>query len=906
MTIRNLNHLVAPRSVAVIGASDSDGSLGRVVMSNLTSAGFHGPIWPVNPKYQSVAGLRCFGRVAEIGGVPDLAVVLTPASTVPGIIDELGRKGTRAAVVITAGLNVFNGLRQQMLDAARPHMLRIVGPNTVGINLPSIGLNASFAHLSAAPGHVALLSQSGAIMTSLMDWAAEYDIGFSHVISLGDMADVDVADFLDLLATDPATRAIIMYLESIPNTRKFISAARAASRFKPVVAIKAGCHSEAAKAAATHTGALSSEDRVVDAVLRRAGVLRIGEIGELFAAVETVGRFAPIRQPRVTIVTNGGGAGVLLVDQLLDRGHELARLSPASLAALDQVLPANWSKANPVDIIGDAPAERYREALGRAAADPATNVVVVMNCPTGLASPLSAAEAVAQVAPGGLIDGKPVLACWLGGRHARDGRATLAANGIPTYATPAEAASALTYLTDWAAARKSLVSAPRERRLTKPDQVAVRKIFRAVAAEGRRMLTEIEAKAVVKLYGISVPETILARTPAEVEAAAERLLARASRVVVKLHSRTLTHKSDVGGVVLNLETGAAARVAATSISENLLRHGKSGELDGFAVQEMVERKLAHELILGLMRDPLVGPVVMFGAGGVSVEVVDDTAVALPPLDEVLALELIGRTRISKLLAGYRDRPAVQRMAIVDALCSLSQIAIDFPCVAQIDINPLLADRTGVIALDARIEIDANSVDNPGPNPLLSIKPVPTAWDCEIEILNGERLAVRPVIPSDAGLIEDFLRQTDVSNLRLRLSTFPPSEHELIRLTQIDYDREMSFVALEANGGLAAMARLAADPDRERAEFAIVVRADLQRKGVGSSLLSHLMKYASAEGIGAIEGFVPLGDENMLRLCERLGFIPTASSNDPALVVLHRDLDSPAPLDANQGHGTSGD
>lgn len=889
MTTRNLDHLVSPKSVAVIGASDARDSLGRVIMSNLVSAGFHGAIWPVNPKYDHVAGLRCYRGIEEIDGVPDLAVIATPSPTIPGIIEQLGRKGTRAAVVVTAGLNDTNGLRQKMLDAAKPYLLRIVGPNTVGINIPAIGLNASFAHLSATPGHIALLSQSGAIMTSLMDWAADNNVGFSHVISLGDMADVDAADFLDLLATDPATKAIVMYLESMPNPRKFISAARAATRFKPVVAIKAGRHPEAAKAAATHTGALSSGDRVTDALLRRAGILRIDDIGELFAAVETVGRFQPHRRPRVTIVTNGGGAGVLLMDQLLDRSHELARLSDITLASLGQVLPENWSKANPVDIIGDAPPQRYREALTRAAADPSSDIVVVMNCPTGIASPVLAAEAVAGLASEGKIGGKPVLACWLGGRYAREGRAVLSQNGISTYETPAEVASAIRYLTDWAAAQESLVSAPRQIGSPKPDHALVREIFRNAASEGRRILTEIESKAVIGEYGIRVPETVLAKTPEEAGAAAERLLSRSSRVAVKLHSKTLTHKSDFGGVVLGVETSEGARDAAVKIAENLLRHGKSGQLQGFAVQEMVERKHAHELILGLTCDRLVGPVVMFGSGGVSVEVVDDTAVALPPLDEALALELINRTRVSRLLAGYRDRPPAQRPAIVDALCGLSQIAVDFPCVVAVDINPLLADQAGVIALDARIEIEPGEVARPGPNPRLAIKPVPEAWDRKINARDGRQLAVRPVIPSDGGLFADFTQDADLSDLRLRLSPLPPSQQELVRLTQIDYDREMSFVALQEQGGLAAIARLAADPDRERAEFSIAVRRDLQGRGIGSALLAHLLDYASAEKIRSVEGFVPLRNIRMLKVCEELGFVRNTSPKEPDWVVLHLDL-----------------
>ncbi|MFQ6185856.1 acetate--CoA ligase family protein, partial [Sinorhizobium meliloti] len=425
MSIRNLHHAIDPKSAVIIGASNRAGSLGRVIIENVLAAGFEGEIWPVNPKYDQVAGLYCYRRVADVPSVPDLAVIVTPPKTVPALIHELGVKGTRAAVVITAGLNADQGLRQAMLDAAKPFLLRIIGPNTVGLIVPSAKLNASFAHLQAQPGGIALLSQSGAIATSLIDWAADNDVGFSKIVSLGDMADADAGDFLDLLAGDPETHAIVMYLEAISNARKFLSAARAAARVKPVVAIKAGRHAEAAKAAASHTGALSGADRVVDAALRRAGILRIEGLGELFNATETIARFPPLERSRVAIVTNGGGAGVLAVDRLIDFGCALADLSPETVGTLDRILPANWSRANPVDIIGDAPPYRYETAVETIARDVGVDILIVMNCPTGLASPVDAAHAIASLAQSGTISGKPVLTCWLGGRTAREGRTVL-------------------------------------------------------------------------------------------------------------------------------------------------------------------------------------------------------------------------------------------------------------------------------------------------------------------------------------------------------------------------------------------------------------------------------------------------------------------------------------------------
>lgn len=713
MTIRNIEYALHPRAVAIIGASDREGSVGRAVMTNILNGGFEGDIWPVNPKHREIAGSPCYARIGDIPGVPDLAVIATPPRTVPQIIHDLGVKGTRAAVVITAGLGTESGFKQEMLDAARPFLFRIIGPNSVGIVSPGAKLNASFAHMTVNPGGVALLSQSGAIATSLIDWAGEKRIGFSHIVSLGDMADVDVADFLDLLAGDANTHAIVMYLESIPNPRKFMSAARAAARLKPVVAIKPGRHAEAAKAAATHTGALSGADRVVEAALQRAGILRVRGLSDLFDATETIARFAPLDRARVGIVTNGGGAGVLAVDRLMDCNGELAAFSAETIAKLDKVLPPTWSHANPADIIGDASPERYKSAVEAIASDSDVDAVLVMNCPTGLAPPDDAARAVASLSKLGTIAGKPLLTCWLGGRTARIGRAILEEAGVATYETPADAATAVSYLSDWSRAQKALMRVPSTRGEDMPrNRDEVISIFRAVASEGRRLLTEPEAKAAIAAYGIPVPETVVAHSPQAVERAAHDILLNTEKVVVKLLSRSISHKSDVGGVALGIETPAAARVAAEAIGQRVGELDSADAIDGFSVQPMIERKNAQELILGVSRDPIFGPVILFGSGGTAVEVLDDTAIALPPMDDVLASDLIERTRIGRLLAGYRDRKPADRRAIGTAINGLSQLVVDFPCIVSTDINPLLADDKGVLALDARIEIEPDYVERP--------------------------------------------------------------------------------------------------------------------------------------------------------------------------------------------------
>jgi acetyltransferase len=890
VTIRNLHHAFAPQSIAVIGASCRQGSVGTVVLGNILKGEFAGDVWAVNPKYTELNGRPCYAAVEDLPAVPDLAVIMTPADTVPGLIGDLGAKGTRAAVILSAGLTERNGLRQKMLDAARPHLLRVIGPNGIGLMLPHARLNAGFFHMAAASGDIALLSQSGAIAASLIDWAADNGVGFSQIVSLGDMADVDVADCLDLLAGDAKTRAIVLYLESIPSPRKFMSAARAAARTKPVIAIKPGRHAEAAKAAATHTGALSGADRVVDAALRRAGILRITDLSELFDATETIARFAPLERAHVGIVTNGGGAGVLAVDRLADFGARLAELSTDTLVTLDGTLPANWSRANPVDIVGDATPERYRTAIAAVAADPSVDVVLVMNCPTGIASSADAAAAVASLPKDGTIGGKPILSCWLGGATAREGRRLLQSSGIPSYETPAAAAAAVDYLTRWSRAQKVLQRVPAAAAEASTERAAALAVFRQAASENRRVLTEPEAKSVVKAYGIPVPETIVARSAGDVGKAAECLLRDSRKVAIKLLSKSVSHKSDVGGVVLNIGTAEGARDAASSIERNLRRHAPDASIDGFTVQPMIERSQAQELILGIGHDAIFGPIILFGTGGVAVEVIDDTAIALPPLDDVLAGGLIDRTRVGRLLAGFRDRKPADRASIVRALNALSQLIVDFPCIVAADINPLLADADGVIALDARLEIDPESFERPGPNPALIIRPYPAEWARDIKV-RDRTYHVRPIRPADVALYPDFFDRMDKEDMRLRFFSLSKhfSDKLLIRLTQLDYDREMAFVALDRDGNLCGVARIFADPDHETAEYALLVRSDLKGQGLGWALLRHLVDYAKADGLKRIDGMVLSENAGMLKMCREFGFQHVIDRNDPGIVKVSLDL-----------------
>lgn len=896
MTIRNLEQCFRPRSVAIVGASQRPQSVGAIVLQNIRSGGFEGAIYPVNPKYDRIDDIACYRNAGELPDAPDLAVIVTPPRAIPGVIGELGSRGCKAAVVITAGVDTASGLRQAMLDAARPHLMRIVGPNTIGMLSPLVSLNASFAHLPAKAGRLGLISQSGAIVSSIVDWAAAEELGFSQLISLGDMADVDVGDCLNWLAMDAATSSILMYLESIPEPRKFMSAARAAARIKPVIAVKPGRHGEAARAAMTHTGALTGSDAVIEAALRRAGVIRVRNLEQLFYAAEVTTRFRPLKSGRLGIVTNGGGAGVLAVDDLLDLDGSLALLDPQTVASLDAALPATWSHANPVDIIGDAPPGRYTAAVSTVAADASVDVVLAMNCPTALSSSLDAALAVAGLATNGTIAGKPTIGCWLGKQTAEQARAALRDKGIVAVDTPAAAAQAVDFLTRWSRLRERLERVPPSAGAVQSDALRVRAILESVAREGRTVMTEPEAKAVLAAYGIPVPETRIAKTDQEVGSIAAELLERHDALVVKLLAKQITHKSDIGGVVLDLTSPELAQEAAAQIRARAAAAGLDA-VEGFTIQPMVRRRHAHELLLGLNTDPSFGPVVVFGAGGVSVEVVRDTATGLAPLDEVLAGDLIDATRISRLMAGYRDRPPAARAAVISALLSLSQLGIEQPGIAAIDINPLLVDENGAIALDARIEIAPERLREAAPNRRLAVRPYPSGWERQLGC-NGQAYLIRPMRPADAALYPRFLERVTAEDMRLRFLTPMRSlSHEMIvRLSQLDYDRDIAFVALETEtGDLAGISRFASDPDHHSAEFGIMVRSDLQGQGLGTALMRQLLDYARADGLTMIDGLILRENGAMLELAARLGFsrVPDAEASEAVRVRLALGEPGPA-------------
>jgi len=891
MTIRNLDRLFKPSSVALIGASRREKSIGQVVARNLFNAGFDGPIMPVNPKERSIEGVLAYPSVADLPIVPDLAVIATPPHTVPGLIAELGERGTRAAVVITAGFAELGEegaqLQQQVLDAARPHLLRVIGPNCLGVMVPSQGLNASFVHVPPLKGDIALVAQSGAVVTSVVDWATPKGIGFSHLISLGSMADVDFGDLLDYLAQDPSVRAILLYVEAVTHARKFMSAARTAARSKPVIVIKAGRSEEAAKAASSHTGALAGADEVYDAAFRRAGMLRVGELDELFDAVETLATGVKIDGDRLAILTNGGGIGVLATDALIGAGGRLAQLSPETIEKLNGVLPPTWSHGNPVDIIGDAGGKRYADALKILLEDKGCDAILVLNCPTAVADSAEAARAIVDVLmhkTGGGIRRAPVLTSWLGEYAAAEARRLFAQHRIPDYHTPNQAVRAFMHLVRYRKSQDLLMETPPSvPEQFEADQTAARAHIDAALAEGRHWLSEFEAKEVLRAYGIPCVQTVVAATPAEAERAAKRL---GGRIALKILSPDITHKSDMGGVALNLPP-TQVWAEADAMLERIKAAAPDARIDGFTVQEMAHRPGAHELIVGMVDDVLFGPVILFGEGGTSVEVVADKALALPPLNMNLAKDLMARTRIHKLLQGYRSRPAADQDAIALALIKVSQLVTDFPEIAELDINPLFADENGVLALDARIGVQVPKQAKGTTR--LAIRAYPKRLEHTVTLRDGRSFLIRPIRPEDEPLIHEMVANTAMEDLRLRF--FAPMKrlsHQMAaRLTQIDYDREMALVAVQTdeagNEGIYGTVRITADPDNERAEYAVLLRSDMKGKGLGYLLMKEILAYAESRGIREVFGEVLRENTSMLGLCRELGFTQHDNPEDHGIV-----------------------
>lgn len=847
MSTYRLKNLLSPRSVALVGASSRPVSVGRAVLENIRKAEFKGLFGLVNPRHAQIGGVAAVSSLEQLPFVPELVVITAPAREVPDIIDQAGRRGSAGALIVSAGLGHGPGsLQDAATAAARKYGMRLIGPNCLGIMMPGVSLNASFAAHMPGAGNLALISQSGAIAAGMVDWAAQRGVGFSGIVTIGDQIDVDIADLLDHFAMDHETRAILLYIEAIKDARKFMSAARAAARVKPVVVVKSGRMAQGAKAAATHTGALAGADAVYDAAFRRAGVLRMSDLRELFDCAETLGRIGSPAGKRLAILTNGGGIGVLAVDRLADLGGIPAPMTPDTREKLDTVLPPTWSGANPVDIVGDADASRYAAALQVLLDDPGNDAVLVLNVQTAIASAAEIATTVTELV-GKYREkhrswAKPVLAAWVGADQ--EIVATLSGAGIPNYPTEGDAVRGFMHLVRHREAVDELSQVPPAMPDTYvPDVAAAKQIVTTAIADGRKWIDPVEIKNLLGCYDIAMVPTYAAADVEQAIAYANEIFAQGATVVLKIMSRDIVHKSDVGGVVLNLTTPAAVRAAAVDILARANKLRPEARIDGVIVQAMILKAKARELILGLADDPTFGTVVVFGRGGTAVEIINDKALALPPLDLQLARDLIERTRVSRLLPAYRDVPAVKQDAVAMVLVKLAQMATDIPEILELDINPLFADETGVTAVDARVAVGPPQRKFAGSGPAnFAVRAYPSQWERRLALKDGWRISVRPMRPEDEPTIHEFLRHVTPHDLRLRF--FAPMKeftHEFIaRLTQLDYARAMAFIAFERNGRRGA-ASLGFDLRERRIRDPAAVRSQGQGARMGPDAADHRLR-----------------------------------------------------------------
>ncbi|GBG12722.1 acetyltransferase [Novimethylophilus kurashikiensis] len=874
MTQHYLKVLFAPKSVAVFGASDRLDSVGGVVYENLRTGGFAGPVFAINPKRETVQGQKAYASLEDVGQSVDLAVICTPAATVPDIIETCGKMGVRGAVILTAGFSEAGAeglaLEKRLLDIAAHYGLRFIGPNCLGTMRPSIGFNATFNRGIAKPGNLALVSQSGALCTAILDWAQGNSIGFSSVISLGASADVDFGEILDFLVHDPQTESILLYIEGIRQSRSFMSALRAAARVKPVIAVKVGRHASGMKAAQSHTGALVGGDDAFDAALKRAGVVRVQSVTQLFAvALALTSRYRRCGN-RLAIVTNAGGPGVIATDRAADLGLALAELSTETIANLNKVLPPTWSHHNPVDIIGDANAERYEMAIDACLKDDGVDGILVILTPQAMTNPTAVAEKVIALANS---SPKPVLACWMGEMQVREARQLFTGARIPNYRTPELAVETFSFIAAFYHNQQLLMQSPGPlSHHEEPDVEGARMLIESVLAERRTVLSEMESKALLSAFRIPVAQTMVAHSPNEALLIAQQL---GFPVAMKINSPDITHKTDAGGVRLNVATAGQLRAAYHDIIEQVQKKAPNARIDGISIESMVVKPNGRELMVGIVSDPVFGPVITFGAGGTAVEVLADRAVALPPLNQHLVGNLINGTRVSRLLKAFRNMPPADIGALESLLLRVSEMVCELPWIREMDINPLIVDERGALAADARVIVGfcpatADRYSH------MAIYPYPTHLVSLWQLADGTDIIIRPVRSEDAEVMQAFVRaMSDESRYFRFMDTMRELNQSMLsRFTQIDYDREMALIATTEEGGqelMLGVARYIINPDGESCEFATAVADAWQGRGIGQKLMRMLMEVARDKGLRVMESEVLARNAGMLELAEALGF-----------------------------------
>jgi acetyltransferase len=891
-TAHPLDAFFTPNNVAVIGATENPGSVGRTTLWNLISTPFGGAVFPVNPKRSSVLGIKAYPSILQVPEPVDLAVVVTPAPSIPGIIHECGQAGVKAAVVISAGFKELGppglALEEKLLAEARQFNMRIIGPNCLGLMSPPTGVNATFARGMAMPGSIGFISQSGALCTGVLDWSFQNRVGFSAFVSTGSMVDVDWGDLIQYLGRDARTKAILIYMESIGNAQSFLSAAREVALTKPIIVIKAGRTAAGGKAAASHTGALTGSDAVLDAAFRRVGVLRVERISDLFYMAEVLSKQPRPLGPRLTIVTNAGGPAVLATDALIGSGGELSELAGETVESLNSFLPVHWSRGNPIDILGDAGADRYAKALEIAAKDPNSDGMLVVLTPQAMTDPTSTAEALKPYAK---LGNKPVLASWMGGPEVQAGVDILNRAEIPVFPYPDTAARAFHYMWSYTYNLRGLYETPAS---TESGNIhagkVVDRLLTDVRNSGRTLLTEFESKNVLATYGIPVVETRIAETVDEAVQAAESI---GFPVVLKLYSQTITHKTDVGGVQLNLSSRDAVVRAFKTIEATVTERAGAGHFQGVTVQAMANLSGAYEVIIGSSIDPQFGPVLLFGLGGQLVEVFKDRALALPPLNTTLARRMMEQTRIYKALRGVRGRKPVDIAALEQLMVRFSQLVVEQPWIKEVDINPLIASSDNILALDARVLLhDLNTPPEKLPKP--SIRPYPTRYYAEWQLPDGTPVIIRPIRPEDEPMMVKFHEGLSDRTVYLRyLHAMKLSQrvaHErLTRICFIDYNHEMALVVERPNREtgereILAVGRLQKLHGTKDAELAVLVSDAWQGHGIGPELVSRLIKIAKDEKVERICADVLADNSVMQRILSKSGFKLHREIGDPTIAA----------------------